>query len=544
MTRQVQEVPSPTASTIDHINRHGASRKAMPEDQDPNAPTPGHDEADQPTPSMIDASAMTPALNGIDSYAGWDVEDADEEVLPPGPSSALYDWSVDNEMHETLSTGWSALVNETLSPAAIALSLNPDQLQSFYSTGFDFMTSIPPAVQYSATADQFSLLLDRYDQEFCTYPITSDLDINPFRYRRETSRGSKHLLHAIIALACHHRKEYRIDKTPPAEFYQHKNQAVTMYKAALQTPEIQAQSLGALDTLLALWCIDTVESALNSWRNHLTNAYALLELAGGILVWSLSFRSQTQVTMLLWWDAVVALLSRRVPVMPFTYFEAVLQWETSQFWTFFDLIGCPRELLVPLMQFAHLAGQSGSKGNARKAMRAIVAEIETNLHSYRSPVDQEALLDNAGEESLQPARDRYHCCEAIRHSLMIYALRVFPEDKADLAQTRARLRYLSRISLDHVASIRASSDTLKQLLLPIFLAGAETNMERHKNFIREYCKRWFEVFGYHMFPSVLEILEEVWASREVLGDDLWWGDVIDARRRSGEQDGDLDFCFG
>jgi len=94
------------------------------------------------------------------------------------------------------------------------------------------------------------------DQEFCTYPITSDLNINPFRYRRETSRGSKHLLHAIIALACHHRKEYRIEKTPPAEFYQHKIQAVTLYKAALQTPEIQAQSLGALDTLLALWCID------------------------------------------------------------------------------------------------------------------------------------------------------------------------------------------------------------------------------------------------------------------------------------------------
>jgi hypothetical protein len=161
MARQVQEGPSPIASTIDHINRHGTFHKAMREDLNPTASTPGHGEADQPTPSMIDASAMTPALNGIDSYAGWDVEDADEEVLPPGPSSALYDWSVDNEMHETFSTGWSALVNETLSPAAIALSLNSDQLQSFYSIGFDFMTSIPPAVQYSATADQFSLLLDR-----------------------------------------------------------------------------------------------------------------------------------------------------------------------------------------------------------------------------------------------------------------------------------------------------------------------------------------------------------------------------------------------
>jgi hypothetical protein len=32
----------------------------------------------------------------------------------------------------------------------------------------------------------------------------------------------------------------------------------------------------------------------------MTHAYSLLELSGGIDVWSLSFRSQAQVTMLLW----------------------------------------------------------------------------------------------------------------------------------------------------------------------------------------------------------------------------------------------------
>lgn len=161
------------------------------------------------------------------------------------------------------------------------------------------------------------------DQEFCKYPITIDLDINPFRYRRETSRGSKHLFHAIIALACHHRKDYRQDKAPPLEFYEHKNQSMVLYKEALQSSHIHNQSLPALDTLLALWCIDvrpgppfralttlnlsnansfsqTVQSALNAWRTHLSNAYALLELAGGVNTWSLSFRTQTQVAMLLW----------------------------------------------------------------------------------------------------------------------------------------------------------------------------------------------------------------------------------------------------
>lgn len=100
------------------------------------------------------------------------------------------------------------------------------------------------------------MLINVDDQEFCKYPITIDLDINPFRYRRETSRGSKHLFHAIIALACHHRKDYRQDKAPPLEFYEHKNHSMVLYKEALQSSHIQHQSLPALDTLLALWCID------------------------------------------------------------------------------------------------------------------------------------------------------------------------------------------------------------------------------------------------------------------------------------------------
>ncbi|EXJ84971.1 hypothetical protein A1O3_05646 [Capronia epimyces CBS 606.96] len=412
---------------------------------------------------------------------------------------------------------------------------------AFDFESFTILASIPPQVRYSTTADQFSVLLDRYDQEFCTYPVTNDLDINPFRYRRETSRGSKHLLHAIIAIACHHQNSYSINSDAPEEFYQHKNQAVALYKAANENPEIQAQGLEALDTLLALWCIDTVESALNPWRAHLSHAYSLLELAGGIDVWSLSFRSQTQVTML--WDAVVALLSRRACVMPFSYFEAVLQWEASRFWTFFELIGCPRELFVPLMQLAHLASQSKSKGRARNATKEIVTEIEGNLRSYQPP-GNEAAYELGDEESLQQARDRYHCCEAIRYSLLIYALRVFRVDNTDAPEPSftARLRYLSRVSLDHVCSIRPSSPTQKQLLLPIFLAGAETTIDRHRDFIRDYCRQWFETFGYHMFTSVIGILEEVWAAQDVGGRTSWWGDVVDAQRQA--SNGELDFCFG
>jgi len=182
MDRHVQEGISPAATTTDHIDRRGASRKTMREDPDSNASRPGHGEVDQPTPSVIDSSAMTPALHETgfsepDSYAGWDVEDAVEEVLPLASSSALYHWSVDEEMHEVFTPRWSLLANETHSPAAITLSLNPDQPQSLYSIGFNSMTSIPPAVQYSGTADQFSILLDRCKP--CSRPYVLETGCSP-----------------------------------------------------------------------------------------------------------------------------------------------------------------------------------------------------------------------------------------------------------------------------------------------------------------------------------------------------------------------------
>ncbi|KAJ9620679.1 hypothetical protein H2204_012234 [Knufia peltigerae] len=533
------EPPSNTATTTTadfplqenrHMNAQGSSFK--PEEM---MDATGVEYA---PPTMMNPTQTMYPEDG--TYTIWSVGGATEE--PPILTSGYVtdQWTVDEERNPTFAPPWPEFVDAGQYQNSMALTKAHHQTP--FAMNQIFMNSIPPHVQYANVVDQFSVLLDRYDQEFCKYPITIDLDINPFRYRRETSRGSKHLFHAIIALACHHRKDYRQDKAPPLEFYEHKNQSMVLYKEALQSSHIHNQSLPALDTLLALWCIDTVQSALNAWRTHLSNAYALLELAGGVNTWSLSFRTQTQVAMLLWWDAVVALLSRRAPVMPYTYFEAVLQWESSPFWTFFDLIGIPRELLVPLMQFAHLAGQVNSQAMPQKTLRKIVTEIETNLKGHR-PLQEDLEAEDADEDKLQEARDRYHCCEAIRYSLQIYAIRVFPDQNVPVARRSARLKYLSRLCLDHVISIRTSSDTLKQLLLPIFLAGAETDDQRHKDFIRGYCERWYGVFGYQMFPTTAEILEEVWASQIMVDQELWWGEVIDMRRHAC-QEGDHDFCFG
>ncbi|KIW11120.1 hypothetical protein PV08_10420 [Exophiala spinifera] len=527
-----------TATTEDvapNVNQRVSPHAAFKQKE---AVHPNADKVAFARPTMMDPTQVIFPEDG--TYAVWSVDGAREEV-PILTSSYIADrWAVDEESHASFAQPWPESVEAGYFQNPMALSKVHHQIPFVMSQRF--MTSIPPHVQYASIQDQYSVLLDRYDQEFCKYPITIDLDTNPFRYRRETSRGSKHLFHAIIALACHYRKDYRRDKPPPLEFYEHKNQSVVLYKEALQGSQIQHQSLPALDTLLALWCIDTTEAALNDWRTHLSNAYALLELAGGVNTWSLSFRTQTQVAMFLWWDAVVSLTSRRAPTMPYSYFEAVLQWESSPFWTFFDLVGIPRELLVPLMQFAHLVGQMNSKNMSQKTLRKIVTEIESNLKGHHS-LQEDLESDDTDEDKLQEARDRFHCCEAIRHSLQIYAIRVFPDQNIPVARRSARLKYLSRLSLDHVISIRTSSDTLKQLLLPIFFAGAETDDQRHKDFIRGYCERWYGVFGYDMFPTTAEILEEVWASQLMVHQELWWGEVIDMRRHAC-QEGDYDFCFG
>lgn len=58
------------------------------------------------------------------------------------------------------------------------------------------------------------------------------------------------------------------------------------------------------------------------------------------------------------WDANIALLSRRGCKLPYSYFESLLALENDQYWSFFDLVGCPRELIIHLMKLTSLAPEN------------------------------------------------------------------------------------------------------------------------------------------------------------------------------------------
>ncbi|ETI22690.1 hypothetical protein G647_06766 [Cladophialophora carrionii CBS 160.54] len=409
-----------------------------------------------------------------------------------------------------------------------------------------------PQICFPTLHDKFSGLLNLYDVQFCKYPITNDFGVNPYRYRPETTQGSRHLLHAILAITSHFRLRSPTQPTPPAEALAHKNTAMVLYQCALTKTDLYNNGLSLLDTALALWQLEATISALNIWRSHLTDAYQLLELCGGPEKWSFNKRANVQVSMVLWWDAIVAMLARTECILPYTYLEAVLRHEGRQPWTFYELNGCPRELFVPMTQLANLSARRESK-----TATLLVSQIEQSVKRYEYAgagsgfcPDSETETETDDEEAMHIERDKYHCCEGFRYALLIYILRVFTvarqnhDDRHQKLQatTQSRISFLSRVCLDHVAACRSTSLIQKQLLFPVFIAGCETRTLTHREFAAEYCRRWFRKFGYQMYMTVLDVMEAVWTEQDTGNEDFWWGDELDARRaKEGEF---VQFCFG
>jgi hypothetical protein len=90
---------------------------------------------------------------------------------------------------------------------------------------------------------------------------------------------------------------------------------------------------------------------------------------------------------------------------------------------------------------------------------------------------------------------------------------------------------LVRKTLDHIRCCRRSSQTQKQLLLPVFLAGSETSDEDMRVFVKRYCAYWAEKSRYSMFNSVPTLLDEIWSTGN------WWGRVINNTATGTTSDG-------
>jgi hypothetical protein len=219
------------------------------------------------------------------------------------------------------------------------------------------------------------------------------------------------------------------------------------------------------------------------------------------------------------------------------YLDFLVRWERQDEWSFFDLTGCPRELLVHLFHLAELAKQSEIALSMKWLTFNMtpVTQIERELIEWTNDADSTLsenhhsyLTDDDAIKQLHEQQDRYHCAEAWRYALLLYIESIFKNDHKRRSLTVHRL---VRKTIDHIRCCRRMSQTQKQLLVPVFLAGSETSDEDMRNFVTDYCAYWGEKSRYSMFTSVPVLFEEIWATGQ------WWGAVIDSKTRPGSAHG-------
>ena len=205
-----------------------------------------------------------------------------------------------------------------------------------------------------------------------------------------------------------------------------------------------------------------------------------------------------------------------------------MRYEEEDSWTFFTLNGCPAELVMFMARLAKLASMYEKVLTIEWAsfntspVEEIVSQVQSWKNSKDATADSIAWTDDAPESR----RNAYHCIEAWRHAILLYAYRVFyrPPTTAGLRS----ITHLSRVVLDHVRCIPDTAIVQKQTLLPLFLAASEVGDEATRSFVRQYCDHWSSTARYSMFGTVATLLDRIWADWDVSTRHVyWWGTKVD-----------------
>ncbi|EXJ68814.1 uncharacterized protein A1O5_07745 [Cladophialophora psammophila CBS 110553] len=409
-----------------------------------------------------------------------------------------------------------------------------------------FLHTMPPSVLYHGQFQRLEPIFERYNNEFCVIPLTLDLPLNPFRYRTAAVQRSGYLLHAVLALSCHH-----IDNSSSSgngdqlseTVLDHGRIALQLFRRALNSDSVAPMSSSLLDTIVILFSLDEAYSLLGSWTAHLTGAYSILEIGGGTVAWTKNPRTVVQVALLTWWDAVISLVNRTPCVFPYEYFESVLACCDDRSWTFFGLCGCPQSLVVSLIQLAHVAAEKQKSASMRWVVfdSSLVSEIEQSLEAW-SHTPSDTAFDN--EESMHQDMDCMHCSEAWRNGLLLYIYRVFRWEPGDTPPMRVINR--ARVIMDHACACRDDQFVARQALLPLFFAGCELTDLSAQNKIRVLCSLWNERTRYYMFGAMIPLLEEVWTAQKDHGPEyVWWGQIVDKKGSTESRHSlQMRICFG
>ncbi|PWY66039.1 hypothetical protein BO94DRAFT_579770 [Aspergillus sclerotioniger CBS 115572] len=396
-------------------------------------------------------------------------------------------------------------------------------------------TSVPPSILYSSLSRRFQPILDRYNREFCKIPLTANLRRNPFQYHTDLGMKPMFLVHAVMSLAGHH-----IESTSTLV---HRHAALQLLRESLTTCSNMGQGYSMLDTIIILFSLDETQSALGNWRTHIMGAFGLVEAYGGIDKWITSARTQVQIGLLTWWDAITSLVNREDCIFPYAYFEAAVSNQNDQEWDYFSLCGCPPSLVEIVMQLARLGAEKRKASSLRYVNfdTTVILELERSLESWHYVSPEAAFQD---EESLQQDLDSMHCSEAWRNGLLLYIHRMFQWEPGSSIPMHILCR--ARVVMDHVVACRDEGMMSRQALLPLFFAGCELRDLSSRRRILQLCSDWNERTRYYMFGTTIPLLKEVWAEQEAKGfENVWWGQIVDRQHSSdGHSPLQVRLCFG
>ena len=207
-----------------------------------------------------------------------------------------------------------------------------------------------------------------------------------------------------------------------------------------------------------------------------------------------------------------------------SYLETLVQFPDSQDWSFLVLAGCPVQFLMAMARLAKLASiyEKTTKMEWTIFNDLPVQLVVENIKSFENvELVNIADLDNL-EDNPNTRRNRFHCIEAWRHAVLLFAARAFCQ-KQDSYGIR-KIDHLARVILDCVRCIPQAEFFQKQLLLPVFLAGSEVESVVDRAFIRHYFQYWNETSRFEHFGSAGELLEDIWNDWNVSKRDVyWWG---------------------
>ncbi|KAK6366489.1 hypothetical protein LTS17_010574 [Exophiala oligosperma] len=337
-----------------------------------------------------------------------------------------------------------------------------------------------------------------------------------------------------------------LDAPPEDPVFQHiaayKHSAQELCAAAQVTTSKEPETV-PMDTMLILFALDSLVSAVGPWKARLSDTYLRLESIGGVnFIASSSARFRAQLAMFVWWDCSVALLARSEPIFPASYYDLILSVDDNASWNIFTLSGVPPALFQYCRELTQLSSEKEQISNLRYAIfdntRAL--ELERCIREYT--VGDFILSRGTADrwESIQGWHDYYNASNAWKYALMLYISRVLKWDrKSD--ELLPEITTLSRLVLDSIRCCRLDSPLQKQLLFPVFLAGSESLDSYSREFVRDYCEQWYQKCRYNMFREVSALLETIWAQRDLSHDNfsVWWGSMLYTRNPNAPE-----FLFG